>query len=208
MVASLHGPKGRPPLRKCPDDFDIMFVEQGRLGCEAWYRASRMTVNRWMTERGAQKLIDKRAAYVAHLRAKGEWMTRSTRLVVVRAAPSINRSQPVRDRRKVSFTLTRHAAQYLRINRNGGWIVSPTPQGDWWIGSRRYSAAQLVDLACSKGFDRKAVAAEVEADPVGRLGDYQTRSSRIAEWDKAQQRTRSQQASLQTDNEPGVEDER
>jgi hypothetical protein len=39
--ASLTGLKGRPPLRKVPGDFDVIFVEHGRLGCEAWYRARR-----------------------------------------------------------------------------------------------------------------------------------------------------------------------
>jgi hypothetical protein len=147
--------KGRPPLRQCPDDFDVMFVEQGRLGCESWYRASRQTVNRWMKERGHKRLIDQRAAYVASQRAAGLWITRSTRLVddrsTKRCAP---RSQAVRDRRKVNPNLVRHAAQYLRIIRNGGFIISPTPQGDWWVGTKRLSGAQLVDLACRKGFDR------------------------------------------------------
>jgi hypothetical protein len=44
--------KGRPPQRKRPDDFDVIFVEQGRVECERWYRASRITVNRWMDEAG------------------------------------------------------------------------------------------------------------------------------------------------------------
>jgi hypothetical protein len=132
-----------------------MFVEQGRLGCESWYRASRQTVNRWMKERGAKKLIDQRAAYVASQRAKGEWMTRSTRLTDNRSAkrPTI-RVQVIRDRRKVNPNLARHAAQYLRVIRNGGHIVSPAPNGDWRVGTRLLSAAQMVDFACSKGFDR------------------------------------------------------
>lgn len=154
-MAKLQAPplKGRPPLRACPADFDVIFVEQGRLGCEAWYRASRTTVNRWMAERGHKRLIEARAAFVAHQRARGEWMTRSTRLVEVRVRKTQG-LQAVRDRRFVNPNLARHAAQHLRIIRNGGFIVSPTPQGDWWVGSRRLSAAQMVDLACSKGFDR------------------------------------------------------
>lgn len=154
--AQQTGPKGRPPPRRCPDDFEVIFVEQGRIGCEAWYRASRGTVNRWMHEKGARKLIAARKAFVAHQRKAGAWITRQTRMVEhkdVRAKPA---TQPVRDRRKVSFTLARHAAQHLRIVRNGGFIVSPTGAGDWWVGSRRYSAAQMVELAEAKGFDRPA----------------------------------------------------
>jgi hypothetical protein len=141
-----------------------MFVEQGRVGCESWYRASRKTVNRWMQERGLQRLINLRAAYVARQRAAGQWMTRSTKLVEHREVRESPQSKPVRDRRKVSFTLARHAAQHLRIVRNGGFIVSPTGKGDWWVGSRRLSAGQMLDLAVSKGFDRVAASKDEEVE--------------------------------------------
>lgn len=147
-------PKGRPPLRKCPDDFDVIFVEQGRLGCEAWYRARRDTITRWMVEKGKDRLIKARAAYVAHQRANGQWLTRSSKMVetrIVSRAPA--RTQPTRDRRKVSPTVARHAAQWLRVIRNGGFIVSMAQNGDWRVGTKLLSAAQLLDLAVSKGFD-------------------------------------------------------
>lgn len=156
--------KGRPPLRQRPDDFEVIFVEQGRVGCEPWYRARRDTVTRWMREcdverfaAGLPMLIAARAAFVAHQRSQGNWITRQTPLVTRRDIPKPARSQPIRDRRKVSFTLARHAAQYLRIVRHGGFIVSPTPQGDWWVGSRRLSAGQMLELARSKGFDERAL---------------------------------------------------
>lgn len=144
--------KGRPPLRACPDDFDVMFVEQGRQECEDWYRASRRTINRWMVERGEVRLIKARASYVAHQRAAGDWLTRSSRMVDSRPVKAPRAEHSIRDRRKVSFILARHAAQYLRVVRNGGWIVSPTPQGDWRVGTRRLSPAQMLDLAVAKGF--------------------------------------------------------
>ena len=162
--SALTGPKGRPPLRACPDDFDVIFVEQGRVGCETWYRASRSTVNRWMDERGAKRLIAARKAYVSHQRKAGRWVTRQTRMVEHKDVRPKLRSGPVRDRRTVSFTLARHAAQHLRIVRNGGFIVSLTGQGDWWVGSRRYSAAQMVDLATAKGFDRRSAALQADGE--------------------------------------------
>lgn len=164
MVTSsspLAGPKGRPPPRKCPADFRVIFVEQGRLECEAWYRASRSTVNRWLEECGEKALIAARAAYVAHQRAAGEWMTRSTKLVTHREVRTVAKSQPVRDRRKVSDRVAREAARFLRTVRNGGFIVSPTGKGDWWVGSRRLSPAQMLELATRKGFDPSAL----QADP-------------------------------------------
>lgn len=147
--------KGRPPPRAVPADFDVIFVEQGRVGCEAWYRARRDTVTRWLEQRGKKRLIKARAAYVAHQRAQGKWLTRSSRLVEHRELPKPKVRATIRDRRKVSFTLARNAAQHLRIIRNGGFIVSPAGDGCWWLGSRRVSAAQLVDFAKERGFDPK-----------------------------------------------------
>lgn len=149
------GLKGRPPPRVCPEDFDVIFVEQGRDGCEGWYRASRRTVNRWLAERGKERLIRARADYVSHQRANGNWLTRSSRLVEHRQVRVPRRSSTVRDRRRVSFTLARNAAQHLRIIRNGGFIVSPAGDGNWWLGSRRVSASQLVDVARERGFNPK-----------------------------------------------------
>ena len=154
--------KGRPPLRKRPDDFRAVFIEHGRDGCEPWYRASRKTITRWMLEEGAKELIKARAAYVAKQRANGEWITRSTKLVVHREVPNVVRL-PIRDRRKVHPTLARHAAQHLRIVRHSGMIVSQAGNGDWWVGSRRLSAAQMVDFAVSKGFDARSASLQARA---------------------------------------------
>lgn len=157
--------KGRPPLRKCPDDFDVIYVEQGRLGCESWYRAHKRTVTRWLVERGKARLIKARAAFVKHQRSQGKWLTRSTCMVQHRVTGLAARTQPVRDRRMVSGTLARHAAQHLRIARHGGFIVSQSSNGDWRVGTRCLSAAQLVDLASSKGFDQDAVTRSGDFDP-------------------------------------------
>lgn len=189
-------PKGRPPLRKCPDDFDVIFIEVGRLGCETWYRARRSTINRWLTERGKERLIKLRSEYVRHQRAQGNWLTRSSCMVEHRATGAVPRSSAIRDRREVSITLARHAAQHLRVIRNGGFIVSPTPQGDWWVGSRRMSAGQMVKLACAKGFDRSALREEPVFDT---RGDYRSRKNRIVEHDLAVRMT------LQSSDGAGVE---
>lgn len=157
-------PKGRPPLRKCPDDFEVIFVEQGRLGCEAWYRARRDTVTRWMRECDAVRakrkqptLIAARAAYVAHQRREGKWLTRSSCLVEHREIPRPTIRQSIRDKREVPAVVARHAAQHLRIVRHGGFIVSQAPNGDWRVGTRLLSAAQMLDLARARGFEDKVV---------------------------------------------------
>lgn len=160
-TATKPGPKA--PFRRCPEDFDVIFVEQGRIACESWYRASRITVNRWLDERGKRRLIQLRADYVASLRSAGKWITRSTKMINERPK-AVSRLASIRDRRKVSPQLARHAAHFLRVRRNGGWIVSPTPQGDWWVGSTRRSPAQLVDLAVARGFDVDAANLQQESE--------------------------------------------
>lgn len=153
-IAASSEPKGKAPLRQCPSDFDVIFVEKGREACESWYRARKTTVTRWLVERGKDRLVTERAAYVASQRKAGRWITRSTCMTAVRVVKA-SRPQPVRDRRRVSLTLARHAAQFLRISRNGGFTISIAGDNDWWVGSRRLSAAQLVDLAVGKGFDAR-----------------------------------------------------
>ena len=157
LMAAIAGPssppKGRAPLRPCPGDFDAVFVEKGRLDCEAHYRARRDTITRWLVECGKDRLIKARADHVARLRAAGEWMTRQTRLIEHREIAAPRPLQRVLDRRRVSITLARHAAQHLRVIRNGGFIVSPASDGNWWVGSKRMSAAQMLDLAVRKGFE-------------------------------------------------------
>lgn len=138
--------KGRPPLRKRPDDFEIIFVEIGRIDCEVFYRAARVTVDRWLDEVGKARLIELRKAFVARQRKLAKAETK---------APSPAKVKPQRDRRKISFCLQRHAAQHLRSMRNGGWIISPTGQGDWWIGTKRAAPGVLLDLAVARGFDAK-----------------------------------------------------
>lgn len=143
-VVSPPSGKGRPLPRQCPDDFDVIFVEIGRFDCENWYRASRITINRWLEERGKRRLIRLRARFVQHQRDTGK----KPRL--------ITRSAPLSDRRRIPFTLARQAAHFLRVVRCGGWVVSPTGEGDWRVGTRRMTAAQMVDFAVAKGFDLRA----------------------------------------------------
>lgn len=57
LTSSRPASKGRPPLRQCPDDFDVIFVEQGRVG---WRRGEPMSedetteLNRQLESLGAK----------------------------------------------------------------------------------------------------------------------------------------------------------
>lgn len=154
--------KGVRPIRARPDDFEVVFVEQGRLECEAWYRVGRTTVNRWLRESGQTKLIAKRAAYVKHRRDNGTWLTRASSLVEHReVSRPVSPRHAIADRRRVPLGVARRAANFLRCVRNGGWIVSMAGDGNWRVGTRVRSAAEMVDLAERKGFDR--IAANLQA---------------------------------------------
>ena len=155
MVASDQ--PSRKPTRDCPADFDAVFVSVGRFDCEEHYRARRDTITRWLVECGKERLIKARAAYVAEQRAKGEWMTRGTNLVAHRKINIVSIRQSIRDARPVHPDVARHAAHHLRIIRHGGMMVSPAGDGEWWVGTKRLSAAQMLDLARNRGFDDKVV---------------------------------------------------
>lgn len=130
-----------------PDDFEARFIEIGRFACQEFYAVGRTTVNSWLIDIGKERLIALRAAAVEQRKHE-----RRTRLSRNEMRAILNKSFPVVDNRRVSPTLARHAAQYLRIVRNGGFVISPTGAGDWRVGTRRVSPAQLVDLAKAKGF--------------------------------------------------------
>lgn len=153
--------KGRPPLRPCPPDFDTIFVEIGRVDCETYYRAARITIDRWLLERGKDKLIELRAAFVEHQRAK----IRKGKEPKQAAA----QLQPPPDAVKVSTCLAQLAANYLRKSRHGGWMITRTLEGNYRTGFTLRSPAQLLDLAISRGFDVEL--ASQECDISDRLPD-------------------------------------
>lgn len=146
-VAMAYLGEAHADRRPCPEDFDVIFTEQGRLECEAWYRASRITVNRWLIERGKRRLILARAAFVKHQRDAG-------------LKPPPIPAQNIVVGPAVDLEVARLAADFLRTPRAGGWPISPTGQGDWWVGTTRKSAADMVAFAERKGFDAEAATAE------------------------------------------------
>jgi hypothetical protein len=126
--------------RSCPDDFDVIFVEQGRLECEAWYRASRLTVNRWLLERGKSRLIKLRADFLKHQRDAG-------RPVVL--DPDVD-LPPIDE---ALHAVAKQAAHFLRVSRYGGWTVTANDDGTWLVGTVRRTSDELIAMAERQGFD-------------------------------------------------------
>lgn len=54
-------------MRPCPPDFDLAFVNLGRNECERRYSASNRLVDRWLRERGKDRLLEAREAHLGRL---------------------------------------------------------------------------------------------------------------------------------------------
>lgn len=137
--------------RPCPPDFEIVFIEHGRLECESWFRARRTTITRWLVESGKARLIKKRAAFVKHQRQLGKGNGKAD------AAPV------AKDRRKVDRRLVDLAVSYLQSVKNGGWAIYQRGDGVFVVGTCRKSAAEVVAMAARKGFDRNRAMAQIKA---------------------------------------------
>lgn len=138
--------------RACPDDFEVIFVEKGRLECEAHYRARRTTVTRWLKERGKKRLLKRRAEFVAFQRSikRGE------------ALPA-NEVRVRKDRRKTDPKLVVIAARFLQSPRGGGWVSYKIDDGEWMIGTMRRTPSEVIDIAIKKGFDRRRALEQIRA---------------------------------------------
>jgi len=143
--------------RPVPQDFEVIFVEKGRLECETWYRARRTTITRWLEECGKDRLIDRRASYVRSLRRQGKWITRSTDMVD-RRVPRKTVAQRIKDERRARPQMARLAAEHLR--KSDKWVIVRVSNNEWIVGTRRRSSAEVIEMAERKGFDQKAAWAE------------------------------------------------
>lgn len=54
----------RGRMRPVPPDFDLCFVHLGRAACERRYNASNRLVDRWLGERGKERLLAAREAHI------------------------------------------------------------------------------------------------------------------------------------------------
>lgn len=170
-----HRPARALPV---PADFETVFVKIGRAECETHYGVARFRIDRWLEEAGKDRLLKARAEHVIRLGRNSRYAAfRYGRETVDQwrkeAQPSLTRrdmgsilarSFPVDDPRVVSFEIASAAASFLRISRNGGFRISPTGAGDWWVGLRRRSSADLLDMAKERGFEVPNVTGDGSAD--------------------------------------------
>lgn len=132
--------------REVPPDFEATFIRIGRLACEEHYDgAGRATITRWLIETGKERLIRKRAEHVRNRRRSNAQRDRMKGI--------LDRAFPVPETRRATYAIASRAARHLQCVRNGGWRVSPAGNGEWWVGTRRRSHAELIEMAKRTGFD-------------------------------------------------------
>lgn len=141
--------RGKRKTYKVPDDFEVIFVEQGRLACETIFAASRVTVNHWLIQRGKRRLIEERAAYVRFQRDSGRTIAHDA---------DVDTAEPIDE---AIYAIARQAAQFLRVSRYGGWIVTDSGDGTWRVGTVHKTSAELIAMAERQGFDAEAYRLEL-----------------------------------------------
>lgn len=156
--------KGGIPNRARPDDFEIAFVELGRVACEAHYRAGRATVTRWLTEAGKRRLLEQRKKFLKAQRANEADQRRKAR-----AYHDGDRMPPARSgpppRADVDDEILHLASRWLQTRKAGGWVVYEMADGWWMVGTVRRSPAELLAKATEKGFDIERAKRQIEAFP-------------------------------------------
>jgi 1-acyl-sn-glycerol-3-phosphate acyltransferase len=141
-----------------PDEFEVVFVERGRLECESHFRAGRNTITRWLKEAGKARLLKKRSQFVAENR----------RMERARANGELGKAKTTAAKRKTRRKapdprILERAAAYLRMKPNGSWVVYEDKPGEWILGTMRVTAADVLDKAKGKGFDAAKAARQIRA---------------------------------------------
>lgn len=133
-----------------PDDFEIVFVQKGRIACEQfWGGRSRITISRWLHQSGYSRLISERANFVKYQRDQQ------------RAAEEAHK--PVTSEADRFLPVATMAADFLRTNRYGGWRISRQASG-WIVGTVHRSSEELIAMAERQGFDREAAVTEARQE--------------------------------------------
>ena len=149
-VVSKRIRRGGSPIRSRPADFEQVFVEIGRLACQEHYHARRQAITRWLEECGKFRLLELRREHVRRraIEARvGKAKADAVRKLEQDTASALGLADP---------RIAALAADYLRKVCNGGWQVSRTEHGDWWVGTVVRNSASLIAFAERHGFDRRA----------------------------------------------------
>ena len=137
--------------RDCPDDFEVIFVELGRLECESHYRSRRTTITRWLEERGKKKLLRQRAEFVKYQRQ------------LKRGKGKANGTAQPQCKRKVDPKLVEIASRFLQSRPGGGWVIYQISASSWMVGTHRRSPAEVIDMADRKGWDKRRAIEQIRA---------------------------------------------
>jgi hypothetical protein len=140
-----------------PADLAERYLELGLKGCAEHYRAWNRTVRRWLEQVGREQLRAQRMARLMQQRtidAERRRQSRSTpyaKRMALRQAEARRRrvcsAEPMPPAEVISA-----AAHFLRTPCGGRNVVCPSGHGDWFIGTVRVTAQDLLRRAKAKGF--------------------------------------------------------
>lgn len=141
-ISALKPAPTEPQRRPCPDGFDDAYIANGYDECELIFRASPMTIKRWLEERGSERLRKARAEFVAKRRA--ERRTAPTPAPKPKRKPSL----------VVKPELASAAANHLRAYPHRLVVMRLTDDSqEWYVDTKgRLPAAEMVALAEARGF--------------------------------------------------------
>ena len=119
-------------LKPMPVDFEEVFIRTGWRGIEEAYGARTGVNKRWVREAGEDELKRKRKSFLNRLR--------NVRVSAQHRHEAREPAQPV-------SIEVQEAIQFLRSREGGAWLITATGTGDYWFGSTRKSAAEIVERA-------------------------------------------------------------
>lgn len=141
--------------RARPDEFEVVFIERGRLECETYFRAGRNTITRWLEESGKARLIRKRKQYVKSRAA----LEREARTPQKATPPPAAREDP---------EIAALAARHLQRKQAGSWVVYEIEAGWWMVGTVKRTEREMIAKAERKGFSVKRAREQIAAFPLNR----------------------------------------
>ena len=133
-------------LRPRPDDFWSTYVDIGKPGCEAYYRAHWKTVDRWVDEVGKAEL---RAARADEVRRRRE--EKKQKAAIGRRDPVVDDSPPDPDDLKAACHYLRGPTTYVGVNE----------RGEYFVNSKIMLPSEIVAMALAQGMDEWYVECDI-----------------------------------------------
>lgn len=125
-------------VRACPANFADVFIRGGWAAVRTEFGLNVKTEKRCLEEAGGDDLRRRRREYLASVR---------------RLRQSIQHVHEEPEPVQVTTEEVRAAISFLRSREGGGWLITATGRGDYYLGATRAAGEDLVERAKRKGFN-------------------------------------------------------